>query len=95
MDKITKASAELTEIELLRVCKKTFDVMCLDLMKHCGETGLNEGAADTLRRKLKEHAAMKDALKEISNAEWSPCHECEGRYELVSRAAKSLDSLTL
>lgn len=33
--------------------------MCLDLMKHCGETGLNEGAADTLKRKLQEIHELK------------------------------------
>lgn len=30
-----------------------------------------------------------DALEKIANAEWSACHECEGRCELVSIAEKA------
>lgn len=34
-----------------------------------------------------------EALKEIAKSEWSTCHECEGRCELVSKAEQAITSL--
>lgn len=36
---------------------------------------------------------MKEALSDIAECEWSVCHECEGRGELVFKAEKALPFL--